>query len=492
MNLQTQLIIDKFLRRCCKNFTARDVSRLTAEFGGEFKISSKEAQEYLESSPLVFCLENGRYITRAGVFTGELFSIKPTAKEFDQRILIPGSRCIPFVDSEIVSSTLNFYDEDNKKLKKKTADFDSDLAIDMFILYGEEYAPQYIVADPANKDLDFVQREFELPNTVHLTGIDITPFIEKYGMQKGDRFLCCVSDWDRGDIRMTVVHDGDNVFNRGLEGSMRLEWYKTLESALQRSFDIDGPCACMEDQLANVFCREIERLCIPLCGSIEEFINQYAQNVGIQPFGVESRFWHKGKDVPAVGSWNEEDLDRIEQNPAYKGKDFLWFHVPPEIVDQYIINMHFKRKVDIPGLVSFMFPKDYVFQEGEKEDVLLKLKERSDIISKKYNWFADQDCGEVREKALGLFSKVNELVFSIDSSSDSMGKFPQQELVVLTQLYSHLVRILHSVAENDHVEEDRAALLLSLEGMEWNFEDICDVLREAVRSQKTNRFKIVR
>ena len=123
MNLQTQLIIDKFLRRCCKNFTARDVSRLTAEFGGEFKISSKEAQEYLESSPLVFCLENGRYITRAGVFTGELFSIKPTAKEFDQRILIPGSRCIPFVDSEIVSSTLNFYDEDNKKLKKKTADY---------------------------------------------------------------------------------------------------------------------------------------------------------------------------------------------------------------------------------------------------------------------------------------------------------------------------------------------------------------------------------
>ncbi|MBP5747692.1 MAG: hypothetical protein J6W63_04925, partial [Treponema sp.] len=105
---------------------------------------------------------------------------------------------------------------------------------------------------------------------------------------------------------------------------------------------------------------------------------------------------------------------------------------------------------------------------------------------------ADQDCGEVRAKALGLFSKVNELVFSIDSSSDSMGKFPQQERVVLTQLYSHLVRILHSVAENDHVEEDRAALLLSLEGMEWNFEDICDVLREAVLSQKTNRFKIVR
>ena len=48
------------------------------------------------------------------------------------------------------------------------------------------------------------------------------------------------------------------------------------------------------------------------------------------------------------------------------------------------------------------------------------------------------------------------------------------------------------MAENDHVEEDRAALLLSLEGMEWNFEDICDGLREAVLSQKTNRFKIVR
>lgn len=492
MNLQSQLIVDKFLRRCCKNFTARDVSKISSEFGGGFKISVKEAQEYLDSNPLVFTLENGRYITRAGVFTGELFSIRPSAKEFDQKILIPGSRCIPFVDSEIVSSTLNFYDENGRKLKKKTAVFDSDHAIDMFILYGEEYAPQYIAADPANKDLDMVKREFELPNTVNLTGIDISPFIEKEGMQKGDRFLCCVTDWDCGDIKMTVVHDGSNVFNRGLEGRLRLEWYQELENALKVSFNTDGPCACIEDQLANVFCRNLEELCVPVCGSVEEYLNQFAQDVSIEAFGVESRLWNKGKSVPAVGIWNEADIDRIGSKQDLKNKDFLWFSVPPEIMDQYIFNMHYRRTVDFDSLVKDIFPEDYSFQEGERENVLLKLKERNAIISGRYNWFADQGVGEVREKALALFSKVNALVFAVDSSSDSMSKFPQQELVVLTQLYSHVVRILQSVSMGEHIEEDKSALLLSLEGMEWNFEDICDILRDAVQSQKANRFKIVK
>ena len=489
MDFQIQMMIDKFLRRCCEKFSAKAMTKFFSQLG--VRIPVREAESYLLQNPLVFPLENNLFVTRAGVFTGELFSIKPSPSEFEQKVLVPGSRCIPFVDGELLSSDLTFLDSKGNKLQHKVGTFDSDAAIDMYIVYGEEYAPQYIASDPANSSLNMVQREFELPNTVKLTGIDISPFIEE-GMQKGDRFLCTVADWDSGVIKISAVHDGENIFNMGQEGSLRLKWYKTLEEGLLESFNSDGPCSSMEEQLSNLFCRKLDELCIPLCGSIEEYLNQYARNVAIEQFGVESRLWKKGESVPAVGLWNKNEIDELGKKRGQPNKDYLSFSIPSPILEQYIINMHFERDIDFNKLIENIYPQNYSFQKGEKEYIMLKLKEKDVIVSKEYNWFADQTCGIVRKKALELFTRINEMVFTIDSSSTSMAKFPQQELVTLTQLYTHIVRILQSVSENDHIEEDKDALLLSLDGMEWNFEDIEESLKSAVEEQQLSKFKIIK
>ena len=491
MKSQAESYAEKFLRTYRHLFSVRDMIKVFASAG--IRTSNREAAAYLESSPFVFCLQNNKYLTRAGAFTGELFSIKPTPHEYEQRVLIPGARCLPFVDSDMFSTSLSFY-TGNYRLQPKVGRFDSDEAIDMFLFFGEEYAPQYIAADPANANLDIADMDFGLPTNVNLTGVDLTPLIEKHGLRKGDRLLCYVEDWDAGKIQVSVINDGDNLFDRGMEGEARLDWYDCLEQGLLESFDKDGPCGTIEEQLSMVFFEHIEELCVPDCGSVEEFVTRYAKKVGIQQFGVETRFWHKGQSVPAVGKWNAAELalgPAINAIFSYEGEN-VYFTLPSHVLDQYVLDMFYKHESDVEALLMHIYPETYIFHKGEKVSALLHLEQRNDILRRNYNWFADQQAGPLREKALQLFKSVSTIMYQIDCCSGTLNTFPQQELVILSQLYNHLIRIFQSLISEEELESDGKSIMISLEGMKWNFEDIEGALLVAIDEQRNNKFKVVR
>lgn len=492
MSSSSEKVAERFLRTYCQLFTARDMGRILSQMG--IRASSRETEDFLETHPLVFPLEKEYYITRAGAFTGELFSIKPTSAEYAQNVLVAGDRCIPFVDSEMLSSSLDFY-IDGIKLPKKVAQFDSDDAIDMFVLYGEEYAPQYIAADPANSGLDLVDSEFALPNTVKLTGVDISLLKDTYGFSKNDRLLCRVTDWDAGKIEIQILHEtaGDDLFDRGAGGENRLHWYNMFEQYMIDGFERLGPCSTIEEQLADVFFEHRLELCIQDCGSVEEYIHSHAKKVGMEFFGVETRLWYKGKDVPAVGKWNATQLDLAGSSvDQFSDSEHIFYTMPDFVFDQYIIDMFYRKSDDEDALLKRIFPEEFKLTKAELKYVMLHLTERNGILRADYNWFADQIAGPVRQQALDLYGKVALLVYKIDCSGNALEQFPQQELVILSQLYSHITRILESVANNDHIEEDSEAILLSLDGMEMNFEDIEGELEYAVSQQKKNRFTVVK
>ncbi len=475
---------DKFLRNYADKFTVKDMIRFFGSMG--LKISAQECLAVLEECPWVFALEEGTYVTRAGAFTGEAFSIRPTAQEFEQGVLVLGSRCLPFIDSEMISSSLNFLIQ-GQKLKKKVGSFDSDLAITFFQMYGEEYAPQYIASDPANANLDMVVREFELPNRVSITGIDMSVLVEEYGMQLGDRVVCSVANWDKGIIQLMVLRDGQNKFNRGIDGSAKLLWYENLEKYLMESFERFGPCGSMEEQLANVFFENSRDLCTPLCGSVEEFMETYSRKIGFECFGVETRLWYKGQDVPAVGIWNSTIFEN-RRNPDQP----ISFGLPREVLEQYVNDMLYRKDSDLEKLLERMYPDDYVFHKDEKSYILEVLEDFYHSMKPGYNWFADRSVGEVRKNALELYSVVSELVYKIDSTASDVRELPQQELVILTQLYGHIYRILNTMTDVDSIEKDSSAILMSMDGMKWNFEDIRETLESALEKQRVSRFKVIK
>lgn len=480
----------KFLRTYCSLFTLKGMKKILNESG--IPATLDDTRDFLEGNPNVLALNNSRYITRAGAFSHEIFSILPTAREFEQGVFIPGSRCMPFVDSDRISSLFSFYAGD-KKLGRKVAEFDSDDAIDMFLMYGEEYAPQYISADPANADLDMVDRNFELPAKVKLTGIDISYLKQKFGFKKGDRILCCVTDWDAGRINIAVSRTSVNDFDRGEIGEMRLGWYALLEKYLLESFERFGPQATIEDQLTKVMFEHRQKLCVPYCGSVEEYISTYAKKVGLQHYGVETRLWYKDQDVPAFGKWNiTEYRAHAKSVSAFPLKDFLLATVPDYVMDEYVADGFFTRSKNIVSdVIDSLCQGEVTLDDEDISALSLNLKGRGDIISPAYNWFSDQVLGPVRHKALSLFGKINMLVTKADYYGAGAETPFQQDLVILSQLYSHLLRMIETIAFDAEAESGAEAFLLSLDGMEWNFEDIEDSVMASIEKARLASFKVV-
>lgn len=474
-------------------FTARDLVKVVSSSG--IKLTQKDIESSLQNNPFIFELGNGHYITKSAVFTGSYFSIKPTAFELQNNCLIVGHRCSPFLDPEFNPCEIYFLFNDIV-LPKKVVKIDSDKAIDYFELFGEEYSPQYIASDPANEKLNIVENDFILPAEVYLTVYDITEIKEKYGFGISDRFLCQVENWDQGVVTLSILNDTlkDNIFNTGDTGQKRLEWFFNVEKCLLESFDKYGPLSSIDDQLARIVFDNKDSISVPWCGSFEEYYRNYKKEVSIEYFGVETRLWHKGQIIPAVGIWNQSEMAKIESNSQNNSSANPYYTLPDFVFDLYITDMIWSNKIDSVKLYDKIFPDEFIPSETEKKFILLHITERTAILQKNYNCFKDRPLGFLRHKMLDLFSNVSWLVYKIEVARCELKELPQQELVILSQLYNHLIKMLDTLAKDVEVtisQDEADSLLSSLEGMTMNFEDIVGSLENVINSKRFSGFKIV-
>lgn len=482
MQDSAEAVISQFLRTYPYPFTIDALRGFIEETIG--KISYNECQDFLADNPYVFELQEGVFLTRAGAFTRKKFSIKPTPEEIEKKILVIGDRCIPYANPEIVSSSLTFL-FNGKRMQKTVGDFDSFSAMQFFILYGEEYVSQYIASDPANEKMNLAQLDFELPAKVNLTGISLAPFIEKFDFKYGDRILCELLDWDAGifSIEPLILHNHKNKI--GMIDLKRQEWMNNLEKMLLDSFDSFGPMCSIEEQIAAATFAYQDILSKDYCGSIEEFIKQ-TKKIDFENYGVETRLWYKGQDVPAIGVWNETPDKQISLVPVE------WFPNFTLITDIFIKDCLYQKKDDFSIFDDFL--KKIPFDNKEKKQVKELVESRKAVICPGYNWFADFVVGAVRHKALNLYRKVTDLLTDVESkSSEVLTSYPQQELVILMQLYIHLVKIFETVENQvQYVNNESETIMLSLEGMEFNFEDIKPLICAAGLKQQGKGFKVIK
>ena len=171
-------------------------------------------------------------------------------------------------------------------------------------------------------------------------------------------------------------------------------------------------------------------------------------------------------------------------------------HVIDAILEDRIYDVSRGKKSipeDFEDVMKKIFPNMSMISSSERRLVLLNIEKRNDILKKMYNQFSDYPIAQRRKRILSLFTKVSELFCAIGGSGIAAETFPQQELVILSQLYSHVVRLLEEV-ENVYMRphfpmED---VSLSLEGMEETFEEISGTLFSSLECNRSKGFEIVR
>ncbi len=483
MKYSLEEYMTNFLRTYTEPFTAKEFSNGLNSLG--FDVSTEEVSMFLSTDCRVFSLQRNMFITRAGAFLNQVFSFVPSQRELEQKLFIPGDRFMPFADSEIPSSTLRF-EFLGHKLPTKIFNTDCNYARELFTLYGDEYISQYIAADPACKNLNLAENNFELPPKLSLTGIALDEVLAREEFNFSGRFFARVKNWDKGIIEIFPIPEyKENPFQMDEIDVARQKWNETLENALLDSFERMGPCSSMEEQLANVFYENRKKLCVPSCGSISEFLH-ITKKVSLELFGVETRLWRAGEEIPAVGSWND--------NTYGVGCDgTLPFYVLPDyIIDNLLKDQLHEKREDLSEIVKKLQTWQGNLSQISPDVIGLHVQLRNKFVKKNYNWFADFSNTALRKKALDLYSRVRNLLHEMDCDDGDFQKLPQQELITLSQLFTHISRILEILADDEECpEEETYAMTLSLEGMDSNFEDIKPLLISAADSLKKKRFNVI-
>lgn len=485
MAIDESSVIEKFLLNFQNVFTLDDFCRFMKIDG--VKLTRDYALSILNTSDMVFSLVNEEFITRAGVFIGRWFSFKPSAEEIQKGYILLGHRCMPFVNPEAAPDEIKVTDG-KTIINPKAVTFSMNLALDTFALYGEGYVLPYIFNDHSNKKLQLSSVHYGMPGEIDLTAWPVQKIIGGRAIKFGDRILGRVVDWANNIVELSVLpaNASDELTTDDLE---REEWYSNFEKGLISSFEISGPAASIEQQLAFLFLENQQELCIKNCGSAEEFL-KHTKKIGFSPYGVESRIWYANTPVPYIGNWNKN----ASAESLFTNVTMIF---SPQIIDSYIKNYLFeererKSKKTIETLVDEIFPACLKMTAAEHKLVLLNIEKRRDILNKVYNQFVDYKLAPVRQRVLDLFSQVSYLLCSIGCSGLSLQEFPQQELVILVQLFSHVARIVEEL-ENDFLREafPYDDVLLSLDGMEETFDDIGDTLHNSLEAITYDSIKII-
>ena len=490
MDFKTSCIIEEYLNNYLEVFTADDFYKYLKSKG--IKISKTEARDFLQVSEYVFTLVNNEFVTKAGVFTHRWFSFKPSREEVEKGYVILGHRCMPFIAPDISPDSIIVL-SGGERVESEVKTFSMNLAMDTFALYGEGYILPYIFNDKGNTSTPLSSVQYSMPQEINLTCWSLKAITGGLPFKYGDRILCRTESWSQASVEMMIQTSTYSDYVISDEAVQREEWYIHFENGLLESFDRHGPASSIEEQLSFLFLENQEQLCIRACGSTEEFL-AHTSKIAFEPYGVETRIWRKGEQVPYTGKWTGSGMDRgiLLADMALT--------LTPRVIDAILedrIYDNSRGKKDIPedfeDVMKKIFPNMSMISSSERRLVLLNIEKRNDILKKMYNQFTDYPIAQIRKRILALFAKVSELFCAIGGSGIAVEAFPQQELVILSQLYSHVVRLLEEVENtfmrNQFPMED---VSLSLEGMEETFEEINGILFSSLECNRSKGFEILR
>lgn len=488
MNKLSSEVITAYLTQQEEVFSLEDFQRYLKDNG--VKYSSDDVNDILHMSDYVFPLVDSLFVTRAGAFTGRWFSFKPTKEEIAKGSILLGHRCMPFINPEVTPDSICVITNGNEVVSK-TETFSMNLAMDIFALYGEGYVIPYVFNDKGNTKFSIASVQYSLPNEITLTAWPLNEITCGEKIKYGDRILCRVVDWNNSIVEMRLLKSDLRGFVVSDSDIQREEWYTYFENGLLESFDKHGPSRSIEEQLAFLFLENQEQLCSKSCGSVEEFLS-HTTKIAFEDYGVETRIWKNGEKVPYVGEWNKAILrkDALMSEMAMT--------LTPQVIDAYLENYIYetkkkKTKENLEEVVDKIFPQNIQMSAAERKLVLLNIGKRHDILEKNYNKFSDFTIAEIRKRSLDLFTQVSSLLCSIGCSGIDVSEFPQQELVILTQLYSHIVHLLEEF-ENVFLRAEFPIedVSISLDGMEETFDDISEVLSRALEKNRIKGYEIIK
>ena len=461
------------------------------EPGGARRLA-EEVEAFLRSRKLAFPMEersfgDARWMSRRAYYSSGRFSIAPTRLEIRNGILIPGHRCVPFANPILLPHEYQFLFEGvpipNTTSEGPPADF-----YPYYDLYGEEYAPQYLARENPENEESFNADAYEDPPEVSIKTLDMRALYRELSFVPGDRFAVRVVDWKGGIFELDRPEKGGES-SRNAELA---EWSTAAEEGFQKSFDALGPGASTEEQIAFAYWYGGPRLLKTPSYSLEEFLYEKTDRIETVTYGMETRFWKAGKDIPDRGPWSAEagppDKTDIEILLARLGVP-----VSEYVVEAYIRDAFYLKDSDIHRIFDRLLPGAIKVDQTERLFIAQFIAEAREDLTQTYNYFSDKDTGPLRNRVAELHTAVVELAARLAEGGEDGSWLPKHAFVTLSQIQTHAANLLEDLDYDDPPESrELDGMENSLEGMIDTYEDLKEAIDEARDGYRRRRLSLVR
>jgi hypothetical protein len=461
----------------------RSDSKKFSFFSGNRQLPNKIAS-FINTRYIAFPMGEKQWISRRGALEKVRFVINPTRLEIANGILIPGHRCIPFANPMMLPQEYRFIWK-GKSIPWTTSESPPEDFYPFYTLFGEEYAPQYVARDNPENEEAFNVEPFEDPPEVSIQALDMRNIYLEASFVPGDHFAVTTHNWKEGIFELERVEA--NAWTKAdLE-----PWIAAAEEGFRASFAYLGPGSCTEEQIAFAYWFGGERMRALPAHSMEDFLYEITDHIETVSYGIETRFWYAGKDIP-----DSKDLLGIRGLPDKTVLEDLLFRwgvpISEFAVQSFVRDALYKGERDIYEIIDKIVPPSTGISARDKDFLAAYILEVFEEFEETYSSFADHAMGPIRQRVTELHTAVLELAIQLQKSSMDPSWLPKHTFVVLSQIQEHAASILEdlNIGEEDKEDGPSAAELQmidsSIDSMLETYEDIRDLINESLSNFRKN------
>ena len=445
---------------------------------------SAEIAAMIDARNIAFRLNKRQWVSRRGCFEPAPFVIKPSRLELLNGILIPGHRCVPFVNPGLLPHEYKFFWK-GAPIPATTTEGPPEDLYPYYIIFGEEYAPQFIAEDNYENAEAFNCDPYEDPPEVSIHTFDMRNIYRETSFVPGDQFVVHTADWLEGRFELEKVNK-DQWSQADL-----YSWLEAAESGFLESFSLLGPGISIEEQIAYAYWYGGKRMRDVPAFSLEEFIYEKTDKIEPVPYGIETRFWFAGKEIPdskcLIGFASPPDRTIIEDILADNN-----IPVSEYVLLSYIRDALFRGETGISDVILRIIPQLIRPDKDDWELIEDFLTESMEDMSTQYWRYADQGMGPIRQRAAELHTAVIELSVRLQKSEIDLSRLPTHTFIILSQIQGHAAALLEDLDTSElPADYELDAQINSLDSMVETYKDIKELIEDAIDNFRRNNLSLV-
>jgi len=485
MELEQEEALYEFLENTVEPFTLEEITDYVQASGQKRnKRLSHEISAHLEMRKIAFRQDSRRWISRRGCFEPVIFVITPTRLELLNGILIPGHRCAPFANPLTMLHHYQFFWK-GKAIPITTTEAPPEDLYPFYCIYGEEFAPQYIARDNPKNEEAFNSDPYEDPPEVSIRTLDMRGIYRECAFVPGDRFIVRTINWKDCCYELEKVPK-DDWSRAELD-----EWFKAAENGFEDSFALLGPGASTDEQIAYAYWYGGERMRQVPAYSLEEFLYEKTDRIDTVPYGIETRFWFAGKEIP--------DSKKLQNYTVPPDKTFIEellfsknIPISEFVILSYIKDAFFRNENYIDEVINRVVPPVIHLDEDEWDMLADYISESMEDFSKAYSLFLDRSAGPVRQRVAELHTAVIDLSARLQKGEIETAWLPRHTFIVLSQIQGHAAALMEDLAFDDSLTENEIiAMENSVDSMVDTYADVKELINNAMDNFRRSNLTVI-